>query len=53
MFRRHLRVSDDALGRPAGYLDGLRAVSVGIAANQSLVTGLPVTIADLDLDAGR
>ena len=39
VFRRHLRVSDDALGRPAGYLDGLRAVSVGIAANQSLVTG--------------
>jgi hypothetical protein len=49
VFRRHLRVADDALGRPAGYLDGLRAVSVGIAANQSLVTGLPVTIADLDL----
>ena len=49
VFRRHLRVSEDALGRPAGYLDGLRAVSVGIAANQSLVTGLPVTIGDLDL----
>ena len=57
VFRRHLRVSEDALGRPAGYLDGLRAVSVGIAANQSLVTGLPVTIGDLDLgvslEAGR
>ncbi|WP_456823447.1 Gfo/Idh/MocA family protein [Cellulomonas sp. P5_E12] len=51
VFRRHLRVSQDALGRPAGYLDGLRAVSVGIAANQSLVTGLPVTIVDLDLGA--
>ena len=51
VFRRHLRVSGDALGRPAGYLDGLRAVAVGIAANQSLVTGLPVTIADLDLGA--
>ena len=42
-------VRDRVLGRPAGYLDGLRAVSVGIAANQSLVTGLPVTIGDLDL----
>ncbi|KQY46884.1 Gfo/Idh/MocA family protein [Cellulomonas sp. Root137] len=51
VFRRHLRVADDELGRPAGYLDGLRAVAVGIAANQSLVTGLPVTIADLDLGA--
>lgn len=37
------------LGRPAGYLDGLRAVAVGIAANQSLVTGLPVRVDDLDL----
>jgi predicted dehydrogenase len=49
VFRRHLRVSQDALGRPAGYLDGLRAVAVGIAANQSLVTGLPVRVDDLDL----
>lgn len=49
VFRKHLRVSDDALGRPAGYLDGLRAVAVGIAANQSLVTGLPVRVDDLDL----
>lgn len=51
VFRRRLRVEEDALGRPAGYLDGLRAVAVGIAANQSLVTGLPVTIRDLDLGA--
>ncbi|MBO3083193.1 Gfo/Idh/MocA family protein [Cellulomonas fengjieae] len=51
VFRRHLRLGEDALGRPAGYLDGLRAVAVGIAGNQSMVTGLPVTVADLDLGA--
>jgi predicted dehydrogenase len=39
----------DPLGRPAGYLDGVRAIAVGIAANQSMVTGLPVRIADLGL----
>ncbi|HZL03448.1 MAG TPA: Gfo/Idh/MocA family oxidoreductase [Cellulomonas sp.] len=43
--------ADDPLGRAAGYLDGLRAVAVGIAANQSMVTGLPVTVTDLDLGA--
>jgi predicted dehydrogenase len=41
------RVTADALGRPAGYADGVRAVSVGIAGNLSLATGLPVRIADL------
>ena len=41
--------SADPLGRPAGYLDGLRAVAVGIAANRSMATGLPVTVSDLDL----
>ncbi|GLI26263.1 dehydrogenase [Agromyces rhizosphaerae] len=44
------RVQTDApLGRIAGYDDGVRAVSVGIAGNRSLETGLPVRIADLDL----
>jgi len=38
---------DEPLGRVAGYADGVRAVSVGIAGNQSLVTGLPVAISDL------
>jgi predicted dehydrogenase len=38
---------DEPLGRVAGYADGVRAVSVGIAGNQSLATGLPVLIADL------
>ena len=49
---RHVfdRVTDDApLGRVAGYADGVRAVSVGIAGNRSLATGEPVRIADLEL----
>lgn len=40
---------EDPLGRPAGYPDGVRAVAVGIAANESLRTGEPVKIADLNL----
>jgi len=40
---------DDPLGRPSGYLDGLRSVSVGIAGNRSLETSLPVRVEDLDL----
>lgn len=46
---------EDPLGRPSGYLDGLRSVSVGIAGNRSLETSLPVRIEDLDLgvDLGR
>jgi len=40
---------EDPLGRPSGYLDGLRSVSVGIAGNQSLESGLPVRTADLGL----
>jgi predicted dehydrogenase len=41
------RVTTDALGRPAGYADGVKAVSVGIAGNLSLASGQPVQIADL------
>lgn len=33
---------DDPLGRPAGYLDGIRSVLVGVAANRSADTGRPV-----------
>ncbi|WP_426764115.1 Gfo/Idh/MocA family protein [Pseudarthrobacter sp. 1G09] len=40
---------EDPLGRPSGYLDGLRSVSVGIAGNRSLESALPVRIEDLDL----
>lgn len=41
----------DPLGRPSGYIDGLRSVSVGIAGNQSLETDLPVRISELGLGA--
>ena len=37
---------EDPLGRPAGWRDGLLAAGVGIAANRSLETGLPVRLAD-------
>ncbi|WP_447925786.1 Gfo/Idh/MocA family protein [Georgenia muralis] len=40
---------EDPLGRPAGYVDGVRAVAVGIAANESIRTGLPVVVDDLEL----
>jgi len=49
VFRRDLRVGPDPLGRAAGYLDGVRAVAVGIAANRSMSSGSPVEIADLEL----
>ena len=49
VFRRHLRLSDDPLGRAAGYRDGLRAVVVGIAANRSMETGQAVDVASLGL----
>ncbi|WP_029663497.1 Gfo/Idh/MocA family protein [Cellulomonas sp. KRMCY2] len=39
----------DPWGRSAGLLDGVRSVVVGIAANTSLETGLPVRTADLRL----
>ncbi|MBI9113727.1 Gfo/Idh/MocA family protein [Sanguibacter suaedae] len=49
VFRRDLRVGDDPLGRAAGYMDGVRAVSVGIAANESMRTGPAGRIDDLGL----
>lgn len=42
---------EDPLGRPSGYLDGLRAVAVGIAGNASLDSSMPVRISELDLGA--
>jgi len=39
----------DPLGRPAGYVDGVRAVAVGISGNASLVSGQPVDVSDLGL----
>ena len=41
------RVTIDPLARPAGYGDGVKAVSVGIAGNLSLATGAPVLIESL------
>lgn len=49
VFRSDLQVGEDPLKRAAGYRDGLRAVAVGISANQSLATGAPVDVASLDL----
>ncbi len=43
------RDGEDPLGRPAGYVDGVRAVSVGIAGNESIRTGQPVDIDALEL----
>jgi hypothetical protein len=40
---------EDPLGRPAGYVDGVRAVAVGIAANESIRTGQAVDVDALDL----
>jgi predicted dehydrogenase len=37
----------DPLRRPAGYLDGVASVAVGIAGNRSLETGQPVLISEL------
>ncbi|MEV1002193.1 Gfo/Idh/MocA family oxidoreductase [Nonomuraea sp. NPDC050202] len=51
VFRRDLRIGPDPLARAADYRDGLRAVAVGIAANQSLLTGGPVAVDELGLGA--
>jgi len=40
---------NDPLSRAADVHDGVRAVAVGIAANQSLLSGQPVVVADLNL----
>jgi len=39
----------DRLGHAATWVDGVRSLGVGLAGNRSLLTGLPVRIADLDL----
>lgn len=40
---------DDWLERPSDWKDGLRSISVGMMGNQSLITGRPTTLADLEL----
>ena len=42
----------DPLGQRAGYRDGLASSAVGIAANESIATGAPVTIESLGLGLG-
>lgn len=39
--------AEDPLNRAAGYMDGAMSILTGIAANQSIKTGLPVMIKDL------
>ena len=39
----------DPLRRAASWLDGVRAMAVGVAGNESLATGLPVRVQDLPL----
>ncbi|HET9303079.1 MAG TPA: Gfo/Idh/MocA family oxidoreductase, partial [Propionibacteriaceae bacterium] len=46
IFRGH---ADDWLERSANWADGVRAIAIGIAGNESLSTGLPIKIADLEL----
>jgi hypothetical protein len=40
---------DDWLERPSNWVDGVRSISVGMAGNESLRSGLPVKIAELGL----
>jgi len=40
---------DDWLERPSNWVDGVRSIAVGMAGNESLRSGLPVRVADLDL----
>ncbi|MFC7340160.1 Gfo/Idh/MocA family protein [Saccharopolyspora griseoalba] len=42
---------EDPLGRPAGHLDGIASVAVGLAVNASMETGAPVRIDELGLPA--
>ena len=40
---------EDWLERPSNWVDGIRSIAVGMAANESLRTGLPVRVDDLEL----
>ena len=40
-------VKKDPLGLAANYIDGARSILIGIAANKSLATGLPVDVSTL------
>lgn len=49
LFEQLYRGTTDSLGRAADFHDGLRAVAVGIAGNDSLVSGAPATVDALEL----
>jgi hypothetical protein len=38
---------EDTLGHAAGYIDGANSILTGIAANESIKTGMPVKVRDL------
>jgi predicted dehydrogenase len=40
---------EDWLERPSSWIDGVRSIAVGMAGNESLRTGLPVSVDDLGL----
>ena len=42
-------VGEDWLERPSTWVDGVRSIAVGMAGNESLRTGRPVKVADLEL----
>lgn len=45
--------SDDPLGRPSDWVDGMRAIAVGVCGNVSLAEGRPVTPDELALPLQR
>jgi predicted dehydrogenase len=45
--------SDDPLGRPSDWVDGMRAIAIGICANISMAEGRAVTPAELALPLDR
>jgi len=45
--------SDDPLHRPSDWIDGVRAIAVGLCGNVSLAEGRPVTPAELGLPLDR
>lgn len=42
-------VGEDPYKRPAGLVDGIQAIAVGVCGNESLATGNAVKVVDLDL----
>lgn len=40
-------VKNDPLGHAAGYIDGAKSILIGISANKSMATGMPVSVKDL------